>query len=268
MKHNTQIMNNQLANIFTERDSKSDWMIRLFLAAYFIFGLSLAAFHDTWSLSIVTGGLCLGIGYISRWILPRTQLRHYVISAVFGIFTVQFIYQMQGMFEMQFFAFVGSAMLTTYRNWKLQIPLAVIVLVHHCLFGLYQFTDVEGIDFLKPAYIPFITFLFHVVRAIIIFFIFGLWAYHAKRTAELTNTQSFKIGQLQEAGRQKDLLMAARENLKQTNACLLAANHELQTIFDTVEEVLFSVDTQLDKTIQISRACEKVYGFFPTIFYV
>ena len=31
----------------------------------------------------------------------------------------EFIYQMHGLFEMHFFAFIGSAILITYQNWKL-----------------------------------------------------------------------------------------------------------------------------------------------------
>ena len=42
---------------------------------------------------------------------------------------------------------------------------------------------------------------------------------------------------------------------------LAATNRELQTLFNTIDEVLFSVDIVNSRTLQMSAACEKVYGY-------
>jgi|GEM_PF-1287753 PAS domain S-box-containing protein len=48
---------------------------------------------------------------------------------------------------------------------------------------------------------------------------------------------------------------------------LEVANHELKRLFNTIQEVLFSVDIKQNRFIQISPACEKVYGYKPEDFY-
>src|SRR3982751_2068953 len=61
------------------------------------------------------------------------------------IFMAQYIYQMHGLFEMHFFAFIGSAILITYQNWKLQIPMLLVVVIHHLAFGYLQNSGIENI---------------------------------------------------------------------------------------------------------------------------
>src|SRR5690348_12649653 len=107
--------------------NKSDRLINYFLGGYFVVGLILAFFYDTWLVAVGVGGLSMIAYYSSKYILPKSILYQYVLSAVFGIFMAQFIYQMHGMFEMHFIAFISSAMLITYQNWKLQIPITLVV---------------------------------------------------------------------------------------------------------------------------------------------
>ena len=47
---------------------------------------------------------------------------------------------------------------------------------------------------------------------------------------------------------------------------LAATNRELNKLFNTIDEVLFSVDLVAYKTIQMSAACKKVYGYEPEDF--
>jgi two-component system sensor histidine kinase/response regulator len=107
---------------------RSDKLMDYFLACYGLTGLALAFYYNTWLIAVGVGGSALVIYYIVKELMPGSDLYQYVLSAVFGVFTAQFIYQMQGLFEMYFFAFIGSAMLVTYQKWKLQIPLLVVVI--------------------------------------------------------------------------------------------------------------------------------------------
>src|ERR1700733_4267757 len=104
---------------------KSDNLMNYFLIGFYISGLLLAFFYDTWLVAIGVGSLSL-LAYLStKLLLPGANAYQYILSTVFGIFMAQFIYQMHGLFEMHFIAFIGSAILVTYQNWKLQIPLAL-----------------------------------------------------------------------------------------------------------------------------------------------
>lgn len=109
----------------------------------------------------------------------------------------QFIYQMHGMFEMHFFAFVGAALMITYQNWKAQIPIAVVVVAHHAVFGYLQFQQFESnlpntIYFTQLSYMDLQTFIIHGILATVIFFICGLWAFEMdKRSNEtIENTKN------------------------------------------------------------------------------
>ncbi|MCW3084401.1 MAG: kinE 2 [Bacteroidetes bacterium] len=55
--------------------------------------------------------------------------------------------------------------------------------------------------------------------------------------------------------------------LRQETKKLKAADDELRKLFQNIDEVFFSVDMRSYKLIQISEACEKIYGYSPTEFY-
>ncbi|MEO5776944.1 MAG: HAMP domain-containing sensor histidine kinase [Flavobacterium sp.] len=164
--------------------NKSDSLMNYFIVSYFVFGLFLASYYDTWEIAIGVGGLLLIAYFSTKWALPKSDFYQYVLSTVLGIFMAQFIYQMHGMFEMHFTAFVASAILITYQNWKLQIPLTIVVIVHHGLFAYLQFIGLDKIYFTQLDYMTLETFIFHIVLAAIIFSLCGLWAHQFKKYSE------------------------------------------------------------------------------------
>lgn len=193
---------------FMDRSRKrSDQLIEIFLMLYFITGLVLAAVYDTWLIAIVSGGACLAAYFVTKKVFPGSNLYHYVASAVMGVFMGQFIYQMHGLFEMHFFAFIGSALMITYQNWKAQIPIALVVVLHHAVFGYLQYesylADKENtIYFTQLDYMDLETFIIHGILATVIFFICGLWAYEMnKRTLEtIENSKNiFAVAQMNES---------------------------------------------------------------------
>ncbi|MFM2224722.1 MAG: hypothetical protein RJA07_924 [Bacteroidota bacterium] len=190
---------------------KSDKLMNYFLAGFFLIGLLLAFFYDTWLIAIGVGGLSIVAYYSAKLVLPSSDLYQYVLSIVLGIFMAQYIYQMHGLFEMHFFAFIGSAILITYQNWKLQIPIALLVVVHHATFGYLQFIGYDKIYFTQLEYMNLQTFILHGILATIVFLLSGLWAYNFKGFTNSNSKQSFEIGKLQEADRQKELILEERK---------------------------------------------------------
>src|SRR6201999_2198692 len=122
------------------------------LAAYFLGGMALAPKYDTWGVALGVGGLSLLAYYSIKLLLPKSNLYQYVLSVVLAVFMAQFIYQMHGLFEMHFFAFIGSAVLITYQKWKLQIPLTVAVVIHHASLGYLQNSGLSKIYFTQLDY--------------------------------------------------------------------------------------------------------------------
>lgn len=204
---------------------KADMLVNYFLISYFFIGIILAFYYDTWLIAVGVGGLSLAAFYITKLTLPGSNLYQYVLSVVLGIFMAQFIYQMHGLFEMHFFAFIGSAILISYQNWKLQIPLALVVVIHHAGFGYLQYLGYSQVYFTQLGYMPLQTFVIHGILATAIFTLCGFWAYYLKKNSLEHIRQSFQIGKLQEAEEQKEALLSLSDNLRASNERLKEAQH-------------------------------------------
>jgi PAS domain S-box-containing protein len=132
----------------------------------------------------------------------------------------QFIYQMHGLFEMHFFAFIGSAILITYQKWRLQIPVLVVVVIHHASLGYLQNIGVPNIYFTQLDYFPLQTFIIHVLLAALIFFICGLWAYQLKKYNEIQISQAVQMTELQKEAQLSIERKRSAEALEERNIIL------------------------------------------------
>jgi two-component system, sensor histidine kinase and response regulator len=210
---------------------RSDKLINYFLICFFLSGLALAPFYDTWLIAFGVGGLSLFAYYYIKVTMPDSILYQYVLSLVLGIFMAQGIYQMHGLFEMHFVAFIASAMLITYQNWKLQIPLVLFVLVHHIGLGYLQNIGVKAVYFTELEKIELSTFIIHIILAALIFFICGLWSYLLKKYSKIQVLQTREIGKMEREAQihkerviNEDALKAAYKKAEQAREEADAAN--------------------------------------------
>ena len=210
-----------------ELKKRSDRLIDFFLIGYLLIGLALAPFYDTWFLAVSIGGLSLIAYYSVKLMLPQSNLYQYVLSAVLGVFMAQFIYQMHGMFEMHFFAFIGSAILITYQNAKLQLPLLVVVGLHHALFSYLQNSGVDGIFFTQLSYFDMQTFVVHILLTAIIFFVCGLWAYELSHASERQIMQTISMKELEKEAAVSHEREESHKRLEMLNEELLTSNEQL-----------------------------------------
>jgi two-component system sensor histidine kinase/response regulator len=210
-----------------ELKKRSDRLIDFFLIGYFFIGLMLAPFYETWLLAVSIGGLSLTAYYSVKLMLPQSNLYQYVLGAVLGVFMAQYIYQMHGMFEMHFFAFIGSAILITYQNAKLQLPLLVVVGLHHALFSYLQNSGVDGIFFTQLSYFDMQTFVVHILLTAIIFFVCGLWAYELSHASERQIMQTISMKELEKEAAVSHERKESHDRLEMLNEELLTSNEQL-----------------------------------------
>ena len=199
---------------------RSDNLMNYFLIGFFIIGLLLAGYYDTWGIAVGVGGLCLLAYYSVKLLLPSSDLYQYVLGTIMGIFMAQYIYQLHGLFEMHFFAFIGCAILITYQNWKLQIPLLIFVVLHHSIFNYLQYKGDTDIYFSQLQYLDLQTFIIHILLTAIIVFICGLWAYQLKKSGEIQIAQTVQMGALQ---REATLLTERKRNADELEAAWIKA---------------------------------------------
>lgn len=254
---------------------KSDRLMNYFLVGFFIAGLLLAFFYDTWLIAAGVGSLALLAYYSAKVLLPGSNTYQYIVSTVFGIFMAQYIYQMHGLFEMHFIAFIGSTILITYQNWKLQIPLAAVVIVHHATFGYLQYIGYDKIYFTQLDYMTLQTFIIHGILATIVFFICGLWAFQLKKLNERMIEQTYEMGRFQEEELQKKALLQSNENLKKSNreldSFVYSVSHDLRAPLSSMLGVvglceMGVLDPFMQKNITlIKTSIKKLDGFIMDI---
>ena len=207
---------------------RSDRLMDYFLIGYFLIGFIFASFYDTWLIAFGVGGLSLVAYYSAKIALPDSDIYQYVLGVVLGVFMAQYIYQMHGLFEMHFYAFIGSALLITYQKWKLQIPLMAVVLIHHAVFGYLQNTGYSEIYFTRLEYFDLLTFSIHILLAGVIFFICGLWAYMLQKYSELQLSQAIVLVELQKEAQLSEERKQNEAIQKEANIRLMRSNTELE----------------------------------------
>jgi methyl-accepting chemotaxis protein len=181
MQKNTSLTRSEIFKTITIH---ADHFIQYALIAYFLFGVAISLVYDTYLIGFGVGLICILAYYFTKILLPNSTLYQYVLSAILAIFTAQFIYQIHGLFEMHFFVFVSSTILIAYQNWRLQLPLILLVVVHHGLFAFLQFSGNTEIYFTQLAYMDLITFIVHGGLAAVIVGICGWWAFQMEKQTE------------------------------------------------------------------------------------
>jgi len=202
---------------------RSDRRVNYSLALYFTVGIALAQFHSTWFTAVGVGGISLIVYYSTKIMLPNYTLYQYVLSAVLGIFMVQFIYQMNGQYDLYFFAFIGSALLVSYQQWKLQIPIAIVVVVNQVLLSHFQKIGFSQVYFTQ--------LIIHVTLAAIAFFICGLWSYELYLYNEKHIVQTIKMAEQEK-----------KVQLLEKRAMIANDLEERNTILESITDAFFAVD--------------------------
>ncbi len=243
----------ELKQLNKEIYRKADKFTEPILALMFAFGIFIAFFYDTWTIALGVGGLCVLSYYSAKKLLPGYNLYQYIFSAVSAIFAAQYIYQMHGLSEMHFWVFISAAVLVIYHNWRLQLPLIIIVVIHHGAFAYLQYKGYTEIYFTQLAYMDLTAFFFHGVLASCVCLICGIWSYHLyERTItdliQYKRLESMTLELEQNAASMKkmneELFISYRETqnvneeLRASEEELMASGEELRQINDNLNKIV------------------------------
>jgi len=139
-QHNVQleVTKEQLDPYYARVYQQADEIVRYFMIGFFIVGVILSFFYDTYLLAFVMGGISLGAFFIIQGLMPQSQFFRYATSFLFWNFGVQYLLQMKGQYEMHFFFFIALTVLLFYEDWRLLIPATVYTIVTVSVFYSYR----------------------------------------------------------------------------------------------------------------------------------
>jgi len=230
MKSPITLNENSIHELYKEIYMKADRIIERFLMVMYLFGFFIAFFYDTWFVALGVGTLCLFAYYITKLLLPASNLYQYILSSICTIFAAQYIYQMHGMAEMHFWVFISSTALIIYQNWRLQIPIILIVYIHHGTFAYLQYIGYSEIYFTQLEYMDLTTFLFHAVLATGVCLVSGLWGYtiHNRTVQDALNFKVLSTLQV-ELQQKAQKIDEMNKDLINVNGEIKEKNEELKT---------------------------------------
>ena len=253
------LSDSELEELNHEINQNADRVTEPLLALMFLFGIFIAFFYDTWLVGFGVGSLCLLAYFTTKRLLPESNLYQYVLSAVSAIFAAQYIYQLHGMAEMHFWVFISSTILIIYQNWKLQLPLILIVIIHHGTFAYLQYIGYKEVYFTQLAYMDLTTFLFHGVLASCVCLVSAYWGHlvHKRTIQDALNykTLSELKSELQHtANLMNDLnkdLMAVNGEIQNKNQELKTSEEELMTSQEALQQVNANLNNLVMQRTQI-----------------
>ncbi|SDL31206.1 methyl-accepting chemotaxis protein [Catalinimonas alkaloidigena] len=160
-----------------EKYKQAEYIIRYVVLGMFGFGVFLALFYDTWVVGMGVG-TCATLAYVLTYMTARTSALHrYVTSTVLGVLAVQYIYQMHGLFEMHFTLFVVVTVMILYEDWRVLVPVTLVVVVHHTTFAYLQNVGYSQVYFSQLDYVGLQTLVFHYGLFVVQVVLCGFWAH-------------------------------------------------------------------------------------------
>jgi methyl-accepting chemotaxis protein len=116
----------------------ADRLLAFLLVLHFPVALALAPMHSSWIAAIVAGAALSGIGWAVATNAPGSQLSRFVMMTCYLGYSALFISETHGMIEFHFHIFGALAFMLIYRDWRVPVWGAAVVLFHHITFELLQ----------------------------------------------------------------------------------------------------------------------------------
>jgi methyl-accepting chemotaxis protein len=224
---------------FLSINDKADRIMVFVVPIYFLFGVFLSFFHNTYAIAIGVGGLCIAFYFLNKMLLSWKSIHQYVLSSVLAVFSAQFIYQMHGLFEMHFFFFVSAIFLVAFRNWKLFIPMAIFIVAYYALFAWLQYKGIKEIYFTQLDHMNMQAFLFQVTLTLVMMGICGYWSYDLELT---TLSEAKKITELEKQVANMTNNIDFADEISKGN---LNANRDLLDVNDALGKSLLGMQESL-----------------------
>lgn len=162
-------MNAKKDNLVQNQTAQADKIVSYMILFLWGFGMLISFHYDTWMLGMGMGSVLLVIFLIAVKAFPQKLISRLIGASVMAFYMVQYLAQLQGLYEMHFWFFIMPMFLITYQDWRVFIPFAAIIVVHHLLIFILvrQGQEEYLIYFINMNTLTNMTFLYHIGLAVL-----------------------------------------------------------------------------------------------------
>lgn len=185
---------NQLQTFLNQQGKEADHAVRYFIIGFFLFGVAIVGYYDTWLFAFGIGGFCLAAYFVCAMLISGTLLSRLIISLLFAVYMLQFIGQMHGMYEMHFFFFINIAILIIYQDWRIMVPYTAVAITHHSVFFYFQLMGYDTGKYFISNAVDMRILGFHFGLVALMGVVCGWWAMILRRrtVTDFNNQLSLK----------------------------------------------------------------------------
>ena len=149
--------------------ARTDKIVSGMIGGLWLFGVLISLHYDTWTLGLGMGSILAIVFFTAIRFYPTQLLSRMVAGAVMAFYMVQYLAQLQGLYEMHFWFFIMPMFLIIYQDWRVFIPFAGIIVVHHVgIYILVRQGQDEYLEYMiNMSVLSDMTFFYHMGLAVL-----------------------------------------------------------------------------------------------------
>ena len=130
---------------FHEEMKRADKFMLMMMGVHFVAAWTVIplAEGNAYTLGLVGGGLIAGLAALIYHFYKGTMICRIGMGVLLMAFSALYIQQNNGLIETHFHIFGAMAFLLIYRDWRVILAAVTTVAVHHILFGILQYNEVQ-----------------------------------------------------------------------------------------------------------------------------
>lgn len=232
----------KLTNEIEKSSNQGDRIITWMILGLWLFGIVISSHYDTWRLGLVMGTLNTAIYFIANRFFPGKLITRMIGASVMALFMIQYLAQLHGLYEMHFWFFIMPMFLIIYQDWRVYIPFASIIVIHHVgIFILVRQGQNEYLEyFINMDVLTNMTFFYHMGLAVLGEVTAALMSYRLYSQTRSTQEGALKLK------KQLDEMNALAGNVQQV-ASRISNSQSFQR--DSVNESLVALGIEFNNII-------------------
>ncbi|NQZ76065.1 MAG: methyl-accepting chemotaxis protein [Ekhidna sp.] len=224
-----------IAEHYRNQSKQTDNLVTYMIAGLWLFGAVISIHYDSWTLGLGMGSLLFLSFLATRFFFKESILVRLMAGTVMALYMVQYLAQLNGLYEMHFWFFIMPMFLIFYQDWKVYVPFAGIIVVHHfSIFFLVRSGQNEYMQyFINMDQLTNMTFFYHMGLAVL-----GVVT-AASVSFQLYHQTRKRITNEAELATQYDEMKMLAGNLSEVAARISNSDEEMAS--DNVNEMLSSL---------------------------